>query len=292
MSSKIVRAITSDGSARLFFEISTDIVKRAQEIHGTSKTMTAVLGRVLTAASIMGSMLKDKNNSLTLCFKGDGPAGSVMCVSDYAGNVKGYAQNPDIELPANALGKLDVGGAIGRGTFYVAKDMGEGEPYVGLCNIVTGEIAEDITQYFATSEQTPSACALGVRCDSDGKCVAAGGYVLQLLPGAEEATISALERNIGLIPSISAAILEENPDEYVISRIFSGIEYEIFDEFDTEYKCNCGRESFEKALISIGKTDLQSMIDEGKDIEMRCTFCDNVQKFTPAELAELCEKAD
>ena len=292
MSSKIVRAITSDGSARLFFEISTDIVKRAQEIHGTSKTMTAVLGRALTAASIMGSMLKDKNSSLTLCFKGDGPGGSIMCVSDYAGNVKGYVQNPDIELPANALGKLDVGGAVGKGTFYVAKDMGEGEPYVGLCNIVTGEIAEDITQYFATSEQTPTACALGVRCGSDGKCVAAGGYVLQLLPGADEAIISALERNIGLIPSISSAILEENPDEYVISRIFSGIEYEIFDEFDTEYKCNCGRESFEKALISIGKTDLQSMIDEGKDIEMRCTFCDNVQRFTPSELSELCEKAD
>ncbi len=291
MSSKIVRAITSDGGARLFFEISTDIVKRAQEIHGTSKTMTAVLGRTLTAASIMGSMLKDKDNTLTLCFKGDGPGGNIMCVSDYAGNVKGYVQNPEVELAPNALGKLDVGGAVGKGTFYVAKDMGEGEPYVGLCNIVTGEIAEDITQYFATSEQTPTACALGVRCDKEGKCVAAGGYILQLLPGASDETISALERNIGLIPSISSAILEKDPDEYVISRIFSGMEYEIFDEFDTEYRCNCERANFEKALISIGKKDLQSMIDEGNDIEMRCTFCDNVQKFTPEQLAELCERA-
>ena len=289
--SKIVRAITSDGSARLFFTDSTSIVQRAHEIHGTSKTMTAALGRVLTATSLMGCMLKDKGNTLMLQFKGDGPAGTVLAVSDYSGNVRGYAQNPRVELPPNRLGKLDVGGAIGVGTFYVSKDMGNGEPYVGMCDIVSGEIAEDITQYFVTSEQTPTVCALGVRCDTESNCVAAGGYLLQLMPGAEEETISALERNITLIPSISKAIMEENADEYVISRIFSDLDFEVFDEFDTEYKCECSRKSFEKALISVGNDELNAMIEEGKEIEMTCQFCDKKEVFTTKELTDILSKA-
>ncbi len=289
--SKIVRAITSDGSARIFFEDSTEIVRRAHDIHGTSKTMTAVLGRVLTATSIMGSMLKDKGNTLMLQFRGDGPAGTVLCVSDYSGNVRGYAQAPTVELPPNAVGKLDVGGAIGQGTFYVSKDMGTSEPYVGMCRIVSGEIAEDITEYFATSEQTPTVCALGVRCDTTGQCTSAGGYLLQLMPGASEETISILERNIALIPSISKAIEHENADEFVIKTIFAGLEFEVFDEFDTEYRCSCSRESFAKALISLGKDELSDMISDGKDIEMTCQFCDNRQSFTPAELTGLLEIA-
>ncbi len=284
---KIIRAITVDGSARLFFEISTDIVQRAHKIHGTSKTVTAVLGRALTAASLMGSMLKDKNDSLTLQFNGDGPVGSVICVSDYSGNVRGCVGNPSVELPPNEKGKLDVGGAVGRGTFYVAKDMGAGEPYVGLCNIVSGEIAEDITQYFVTSEQTPTVCALGVRCDTEANCTSAGGYILQLLPGANEETITRLEENIGLIPSISKAITMENAEEFIISTLFRGLEFEVFDEFDTEYRCSCSRESYEKALISLGSDELTDMIDEGKPIEMTCRFCDNKQSFSVEELKML-----
>ncbi len=289
--SKIVRAITSDGSARLFFTDSTEIVRRAHEIHGTSKTMTAALGRVLTATSIMGSMLKDKGNIVTLQFRGDGPAGVVLCVSDYSGNVRGYAQNPTIELPPNSAGKLNVGGAIGRGTFYVSKDMGTSEPYVGMCNIVSGEIAEDITEYFAVSEQIPTVCALGVRCDSDGQCTSAGGYILQLMPGAEEETISLLEKNITLIPSISQAVAMDKADEYVIKTIFSRLEFEVFDEFDTEYRCTCNREGFAKALVSIGKDDLTDMINAGKEIEMTCQFCDNKQVFSAEELSELLKLA-
>ncbi len=289
---KIIRAITVDGSARLFFEISTDIVQKAHKIHSTSKTVTAVIGRALTAASLMGSMLKDKTDSLTLQFNGDGPVGSVLCVSDYSGNVRGCVGNPSTELPPNSKGKLDVGGAVGAGTFYVAKDMGGGEPYVGLCNIVSGEIAEDITQYFVTSEQTPTVCALGVRCDSDANCISAGGYILQLMPGASEDTICRLEENIALIPSISKAITMENAEEFIISTLFRGLEFEIFDEFDTEYRCTCSRESYEKALISLGKEELSEMIAEGKPIEMTCRFCDNKQSFDIPQLTALLEQIE
>lgn len=284
---KIVRAITADGSARLFLEIATDIAQRAHKIHGTSKTVTAVLGRALIAASLMGCMLKDKKDSLTLQFNGDGPVGSIICVSDYSGNVRGCVTNPHIELPPNDKGKLDVGGAVGKGTFYVAKDMGEGEPYVGLCNIVSGEIAEDITQYFVTSEQTPTVCALGVRCDTEANCTSAGGYILQLLPGATEDTVSRLEENIRLVPSISKAVAMDKAEEFIISTLFRGLEFEVFDEFDTEYRCTCSRQSYENALISLGRDELNEMIAENKEIEMTCRFCDNKQIFSVDELKAL-----
>ena len=284
--SYIVRAMTCDGSARIFFTDTTAIVQAAHEIHGTSKTMTAALGRVLTVTSLMGCMLKDKGNTLTLQFKGDGPAGTVVGVSDYAGNVRGYAQDPTVELPANSKGKLDVGGAIGRGSFYVSKDMGSGEPYMGLCNIVTGEIAEDITQYFASSEQTPTVCALGVKCDNDIKCVAAGGFILQLLPGADNALIDILEANLANIPPISSLIEQhgEKAAQVALDTVLNGIPYDVFDEFDTEYRCSCSREAYEKALISLGKKELQEMIDEGKPIEMTCRFCSRHETFTVDEL--------
>ena len=284
---KITRAITADGSARIFFEVSTDIVSEAHRIHGTSKTMTAVLGRALTAASLMGCMLKDKTDSLTLNFKGDGPAGSIICVSDYMGNVRGCATDPTVELPPNKDGKLDVSGAVGKGTFYVAKEMGDAEPYVGLCDIVSGEIAQDITQYFFTSEQTPTACALGVRCEKNADCKSAGGYILQLMPGADETTVQKIEENIKLIPSVSEAAALENADEYVISTLFKGLEYEIFDEFDCCYKCNCSREKFENALVSLGEKELSEMISENRNFEMTCRFCDRKQNFTVEELKNL-----
>lgn len=290
-SSYITRAMTCDGSARLFFTDTTAIVQKAHEIHGTSKTMTAALGRVLTATSLMGCMLKDKGDSLTLQFKGDGPAGSVVGVSDYAGNVRGYANDPTVELPANSIGKLDVGGAIGKGSFYVSKDMGAGEPYVGLCNIVSGEIAEDITQYFAVSEQTPTVCALGVKCAPDITCIAAGGFILQLLPGADNKLIDILEANLVNIPPISSVIEEhgERAAQVVLDTVLNGIPYDIFDEFETEYRCSCSRAAYEKALISLGAKELQEMIDEGKPIEMTCHFCNRHETFSVEELNALKE---
>ena len=290
---KITRAITADGTARLFFEVSTDIVAEAHRIHGTSKTMTAALGRALTAASLMGCMLKNKTDSLTLNFKGDGPAGGIICVSDYKGNVRGCAGDPHIELPPNKLGKLDVAGAVGKGSFYVAKETGAVEPYVGLCNIVSGEIAEDITEYFYTSEQTPTVCALGVRCEKNADCKSAGGYILQLMPGADELAIRQIEENLKLIPSVSEVAALPNADEIVVSTLFKGFEFEIFDEFDCYYKCNCSREKFENALISLGEKELTEMISENKDFEMTCRFCDRKQSFTVEELKkflEICRK--
>lgn len=287
LQSKITRAITSDGSARLFFINSTAIVQKAHQIHGTSKTMTAVLGRALSAASMMGCMLKDKTSSFTLRFNGDGPAGAIICVSDYIGNVRGYAQNPEIELPPNSEGKLDVSSAVGEGTFYVIKDFGTGEPYVGMCEIVSGEIAEDITHYFAVSEQTPTVCALGVRCNTDNSCNCAGGYILQLMPGAEEATISQIEKNILSIPSISSEIAAGKSDIEIISQLFTNLEFEIFDEIPIEYRCTCNREKYLQNLASLGNDELDDMIKENVPAEIICRFCNTQYLFSIQELESL-----
>lgn len=285
--SVITRAITTDGSARIIFADTTDIVQKAMEIHSLSKTATAALGRALTATSLMGSLLKDKDNTLTLQFKGDGPLGTVMCVSDYKGNVRGYVENPACELAPNAKGKLDVGGAIGKnGTLYVIKDMGYKEPYIGMCPIVSGEVAEDVTEYFATSEQTPSVCSLGVRVSQEKYCKAAGGFLIQLMPMADDNTVSLIERNIALIDSVSAIIERGGRAEDVIATCFAGIEYETFDEFDIDYVCNCSREKYEKALVTLAADDFASLGD-GKPIEAVCRFCNKKYSFTFDELKNL-----
>lgn len=277
----ITRAITSDGSARIIFANTTDIVQKAMELHSLSKTATAALGRALTAASLMGSLLKDKENSLTLQFKGDGPLGTVMCVSDYKGNVRGYVENPSAELAPNEKGKLDVGGAIGKnGTLYVIKDMGYKEPYIGMCPIVSGEVAEDVTEYFATSEQTLSVCSLGVRVSQEKRCKAAGGFLIQLMPMADEETVSTIERNIALIDSVSAIIEKGGRAEDVIASCFAGIEYEMFDEFDIGYVCNCSREKYEKALITLSADDFESLGEDKAPIEAVCRFCNKKYSFT------------
>lgn len=280
----IKRAITEDGSARVFVIDSTNIVKESCRIHHTSKTMTAVLGRALTAASLMGTLLKDRDNSLTLQFKGDGPVGLVVCVSDYMGNVRGYAENPDCELPPNAIGKLDVGGAIGQGTMYVIKDMGMNEPYIGVCPLVSGEIAEDVTQYFATSEQTPTVCALGVRVDHDNMCFAAGGFLLQLMPGAEESVIEKLETNINMMGSVSKLIADGKTGDEIIDMVFAGIDYTMFDEFEASYKCTCSRERYKSALLTLNEKDKQELIDASEPIETSCRFCGKKYTFAVAEL--------
>lgn len=281
----ITRAITSDGSARIIFADTTDIVQKAMELHTLSKTATAALGRALTATSLMGSLLKDKENSLTLQFKGDGILGTVMCVSDYKGNVRGYVENPSAELPPNEKGKLDVGGAIGKnGTLYVIKDMGYKEPYIGMCPIVSGEVAEDVTEYFATSEQTPSVCSLGVRVSKEKYCKAAGGFLIQLMPMADDDTVSAIERNIAMIDSVSAIIEKGGKAADIIATCFAGIEYEMFDEFDIDYVCNCSREKYEKALITLSADDFESLGEDKAPIEAVCRFCNKKYSFTFDEL--------
>lgn len=285
--STMLRAMTRDGSVRVLYAETTAIVNRAHEIHGTSKTMTAVIGRALTAASLMGTLLKDKEHSMTLQLKGDGPAGTVICVSDYAGNVRGCAGDPTVELPPNKFGKLDVGGAVGKGTLYVMKDLGLGEPYIGLSPIVSGEIAEDVTAYFAASEQTPTVCALGVRADTDCSCIAAGGYLIQLLPGADDALISKLEDSIRTIPPISQLITECEDNEAVLARLLEGFEYDLFDELDIDYKCTCSREKYAAALATIGKDDLKEMYDDNKPIETVCRFCGAKYEFTHEDIGEI-----
>ena len=258
--STIIRAMTRDGSARITFINSTAAVRRMGEIHQPSKTMTAVLGRVMSAASLMGSLLKDKEDTLTLRFDGDGPAGKIIAVSDYMGNVRICADNYGAELLPNAQGKLDVGGAVGQGNMYVIRDLGLAEPYIGSADIVTGEIAEDITNYFAVSEQTPTVCALGVRVDRDKECFAAGGYLVQLLPGAEEEVISALERNIASLESVSKMIADGISGEEIIARVFDGIEFDLFDDFECGYKCNCSRERYLSALQGLCREDIDDLM--------------------------------
>lgn len=283
--SYITRAITADGSARIIFANTTDIVEKTIQIHGLSKTATAALGRVLTAASLMGSLLKDKDNSLTLQFKADGPLGTVMAVSDYKGNVRGYAENPSVELKPNSNGKLDVGSAIGKnGTLYVMKDMGFTEPYIGMCPIVSGEVAEDVTQYFATSEQTPSVCALGVRVSQDRHCKAAGGFLIQLMPMADDEVIDKIEANLTLIDSVSSLIEQGKTAEDIVALAFKNIEYEMFDEFDIDYVCNCSREKYERALLTLSQDDFSSLGEEKEPIEAVCRFCNQKYYFDFKEL--------
>ncbi len=291
--SVMLRAMTRDGSARAFVVDSTAIVNDAIRYHGTTPTASALLGRTLTAASMMGTMLKDKGNSLTLNIRGDGPAGNVIAVSDYAGNVKGYIREPLIDIPKKSNGKLDVSGAIGHGTLSVIKDIGLKEPYSGMIDLVSGEIAEDITQYFAASEQTPSLCALGVLVDRDYTCLAAGGVLISLLPFAAEETISQLERNASKLSNVSRLFADGLTPDQVMDIALEGIEYDIFDELDVAYKCDCSRDRCARALISLGKSEVDKIFDEcvaeGKpeEINFECHFCDKNYLFTKKEALEL-----
>ncbi len=286
--SMITRLMSADGSARLFVIESTALVQSAQRIHETSKTMTAVLGRALTGCSLMGTLLKDADHTLTLQFKGGGPAGTVCCVSDYAGNVRGYVDHPDVELAPNALGKLDVGGAVGRnGVMHVIKDLGmSAQPYSGMSPLRSGEIADDITEYFARSEQTPTVCALGVRCDTEKMCIAAGGFLLQLLPFADESTVDRLEANVAKIVSVSAIVGKNDSARVLADLVFDGIPYDVFDEIPVEYRCSCSEERYESALRSIGRDELNDMISEGEDVDCVCRFCGKHYLFSVDRLKQ------
>ncbi len=291
--STILRAMTRDGSARAFVINSTEMVNTAIGYHKTTPTASALLGRTLTAASMMGTLLKDKGNTLTLNIRGDGPAKNVIAVSDYAGNVKGYIAEPYIDIPKKSNGKLDVSGAIGNGTLSVVKDIGLKEPYSGMINLVSGEIAEDITQYFAVSEQTPSLCALGVLIDRDYTCKAAGGVLVSLLPFAAEETIAQLEKNAEKLSNISRLFDEGKSCQEVLDIVLDGIEYDLFDELEVGYACDCSRERCARALVSLGKDEVENVLaecrDEGKpeEIQFECHFCDKKYLFTKEDIKKM-----
>lgn len=284
--SKILRAMSQDGSARAFVINSTDIVNEAIRFHHTTPTASAALGRTLTAASFMGTMLKEKEHSLTLRFQGDGPAGTIIAVADYYGNVKGYIQNPGVDLPKKSNGKLDVGRAVGRGFLSVCRDLGLKEPYISQSPIVTGEIAEDVTNYYAVSEQTPTLCALGVLVDVDYTCKAAGGVLIQLLPYADENTVDLIERNAQFLTSVSSLIAEGKTNQDILDIAFQDIPYDLFDEIDVDYLCDCSRERTARALLAIGEKEVNDVLAEQGQVEVCCHFCDKKYVFT----AEDCQK--
>ena len=283
-SSVITRAMTRDGSARILCADTTAIVQKAFEIHRTAKTMTAALGRTLTATPLLRSLLKDKTDTPPLQIKGDGPAGTILCVSNYRGDVRGYAENPNTELPPNEHGKLDVGGAVGQGTLCIIRDFGTGEPYVGISQLVSGEIAEDISEYFVTSEQTPTVCALGVRANTDNSCKSAGGFLLQLLPGADDAMIPTLEKNIAALGSVSKLIEIGKTPEDIIAMVLEGIEYDLFDSYEIEYQCSCDRDKYLRALISLNQADMDELAESGEPIETECRFCHTKYIFAIDEI--------
>ena len=277
--SRIIRAMTTDGSAVAMVTDTTDIVNKAIKYHNTAPTATAALGRVMTAASLMGVRLKNRDDSLTLTFKGDGPAGIVMAVSDYSGNVKGYIENPSVDLPLKPSGKLDVSGAVGSGFMSVVRDVGLKEPMTGISQIVSGEIAEDVATFFAQSEQTPTLISLGVLVDKDLSCAGAGGVFIQLLPHADESIIDTLEKNVGKITGLSSLIASGKTCEQIMADALDGIEYELFDEIDTDYVCDCSRERMLRAVKSLGKQELQKIFSEQDTVEICCRFCNKKFSF-------------
>lgn len=287
MNDYIIRATAANDQIRAFAAVTTQMVETAREHHNTSPVATAALGRLLTAGAMMGSMMKGEKDVLTLQIKAGGPLQGITVTADSQGNVKGYVGNPDVCIPANSKGKLDVAGAVGPGFLTVIKDMGLKEPYSGQVMLQTCEIAEDLTYYFATSEQVPSAVGLGVLMNKNNTVRQAGGFIVQLMPFAEEEVISRLEQNVQKINSVTNLLEEGHTPESLLEKVLEGFDVQINEKMDTRFRCNCSKERVAKALISIGRKELNEMIQEGKPIEMNCHFCNTNYNFTVEELKEI-----
>lgn len=288
MNDCIVRAISKDGSVKAAAVSTRALTERARNIHHTTPVATAALGRALAGVSMMGNALKGEGESLTLQIKGGGPLGTILAVSDAEGNVRGYVGDGSVDLPLRADGKLDVGGAVGHeGTLTVIKDLGMKQPYVGTIDLLGGEIAEDIAAYFVESEQIPSACGLGVLVDRDRSVLAAGGYLIQLLPGASEDTIAKVEGGIYAAPSVTSFLRDDPDPAHLLQTVMSDFELDILETSPIEYRCYCSRERTERALLSLGSAELEDILREQGGAELTCQFCDRVHVFTGDELRDM-----
>lgn len=290
MKDYIVRATAANAQIRAFAASTTELVEEARSRHNTSPVATAALGRLLTAGAMMGSMMKNPTDVLTLQVQCGGPIGGMTVTADSQGEVKGYVHNPDVMLPPKN-GKLDVGGALGPGFLNVIKDMGLKEPYSGQTILQTGEIAEDLTYYFATSEQVPSSVGLGVLMEKDNTVRCAGGFIVQVMPFIDEEVLSKLEENIQKIQSVTAMLDNGHTPEEMLKQVLEGLDVEITDTLPAKFECNCSKERIEKAIISVGKKEIQEMIDDGKDIEVKCHFCNTAYTFSVEELEGLLKKS-
>lgn len=288
MKNYVVRSVGADKKIRIFLSITTDMVEEARKIHDTTPVATAALGRTLTATAIMGLMMKGEDNKLSIQIKGDGPIKQILAVSDSKGNVKGYVANPYVDIPLKPNGKLDVGGAVGNdGKITVIKDLGLREPYIGQSALVSGEIAEDITAYFANSEQQPSVVALGVLVDRDRTVKVAGGFIVQVLPGIDEVTLKKLENLLEGLPQMTQLIEKESDGEVLVRNIFKDFNVEILEKQEIKLVCDCSVERLEQALISVGKKDLKEIIEEDGQAELTCHFCNTKYHFDKNHLEKL-----
>ena len=291
MSDYIVRATAANSQIRAFAATTRDMVETARAAHNTSPVATAALGRLLTAGALMGTMMKNKKDVLTIQIKCDGPIEGLTVTADNQGNVKGYVENPMVMLPPSKKGKLDVATALGLGVMNVIKDMGLKEPYLGQTILVTSEIAEDLTYYFATSEQTPSSVGLGVLMEKDNTVKQAGGFIIQVMPFIQDEVVAKLEENIAKIDSVTSMLDKGFTPEQILETVLEGMDIEYTDTLPTQFACNCSKERVEKALISVGRKDIQEMINDGETIEMHCHFCNTSYPFTVEELKEILKKS-
>lgn len=287
MSDYMIRATAANSQIRAFAAVTTYVVETARKAHNTSPVATAALGRLLTGGAMMGAMMKGEKDILTLQIHAGGPLQGITVTADSRGNVKGYVGNPNVCIPANSKGKLDVAGAVGVGFMNIIKDMGLKEPYMGQVALQTSEIADDLTYYFATSEQVPSAVGLGVLMNKDNTVRQAGGFIVQLMPFAEESVIAKLEENVQKINSVTTLLEEGHTPESLLEKVLDGFDIEINDRMDTKFYCNCSKERVEKALISIGRKELNELIQEGKEVELNCHFCNTNYVFSVEELKEI-----
>ena len=290
MKDYIVRATAADNQVRAFAATTREVVETARQHHNTSPVATAALGRLLTGGAMMGSMMKNATDMLTIQVKGNGPLGGITVTADSKANVKGYVENPDVILPPKN-GKLDVGGAVGIGIMQVIKDMGLKEPYVGDTMLVSSEIAEDLTYYFASSEQVPSSVGLGVLMEKDNTVKCAGGFIIQMMPFAQEETIAQIEENLKNVTSVTSLLEKGYTPEQLLDALLGNVGLEITDTIPTQFYCNCSKERVEKAVASIGRKDIQEMIEEGEDIEVKCHFCNTAYHYSVEDLKKIIKRS-